>query len=996
MEREVSKKELEKLLDAIKSSDVVESRVQLINKLGHLELSEKCDVASLIDCLKILWEDFTCLDISQCVLNKTILHVVAKYVEFHFPQCLASFLELGTKASIWCAQHLKMTVMSAEESQEEEHSDLFFQLLLEYFSFSKACFVALTKHPVSSDKATITAVEKFLSEQLNLAREAISESKRINSSGPEVIKCAQSVIDSTIQLCKEYSKNVDWEISDTISVMDKSSSQFQEATIRNNVINITKCAVEKLCEIGTLAASGGGSLVAILNVSWKGVVDLLQLGNNILAEKLNVGSIVMSLVSLINQSLKCAMEAWSLVKEPISVNEARKTFIPVKFYLINAVKICSLYPCQAYPKEIASSVLMILGLIISMCQVKHLQVASELSMELLEKTCLDLITSLYKSSLVKDELKFEILDWLFSEDCDASLIQGEMLEIFSVIHENMPGEKMLLLGRVSLFLSHLRYSVDLEDDVKHLIARKLGWFLDTLINEEVYSSVLTLQIPQTYGFGKNMELNCEPLFQAILHALKTFMVVVSSSSAWEKVESFLLQNIFHPHFLSFEIIMELWCFIVQNAEIDFVQDIIYKLCELMKSVACRESLLIPNSAIRKLARSICMLLKCSTQSVVDWVYNSIIQDNGSQSSSILYVALVLEGFPLNLLSENLRSSVKQKTITDYYGFIESFKDKLSDASSGGAFGFPVFALSSSLHQVSLSDVDMKTLKFLVAISQKYKTTIDKQIKSHYSKLLRETLSIVSNLKHLYSSDEMEQVIFEIRSLFMSAPITLDSQLCQCKPELAVFIAGLGHMAISERDDCSKSKTMWELYHMLLKEQHWALAHLSINAFGYFAAHTDCNQLWKFVPQDAALSYDPETGNDTDEARFMSELKVLLEKEMALLAITPSSEQVSLLVKEGTVLKEAIRKNLDVYESVKRKRINLDEEKEVVKRRKLPDEVKTGMELLQSGLKMVGNGLSQLDTFCVDSPELKDKFLAQFSLLDDTIGQLVGLMSADQG
>ncbi|XP_071722902.1 uncharacterized protein [Rutidosis leptorrhynchoides] len=943
---------------------VVESRVQLLIKVGDLDLSEKSDVLSLIQCLK---------------------------------------------ASIWCGKHLKMTVMSTEESQEEEQPNLFFQLLLEYFGFCKACFSALTSYPLSSDEATVTIVEKFLSEQLNLTRKAISESKRINSSGPEVIKCAQSVIESVTHLCEVYSQAVKWEFSDATAETNKSAIVLKETTILNNAAKVTKCAIERLCEIGILAASDGGSLVTILNVSWKGVVVLLQLCKGALAERVNISAIVMSLVSLVNQSLKCAAEAWSMLKESISVAEARKTFLPVKFYLMNAAKICSMYPCEVYPvyKEISGCVLMILTLIISMCQVKHLQVASELSMDLLEKTCLDLITSFYNSSQRKEELKIDVLEWLFGDGCHATSIQAEtssnfltasMVEIVSVSNETMPAAQLYLLGRVSLFLSFMRYSLGVEEDVKILIARKLGWFLDILINEDVYSSVLTLQIPQTYGSGKNMELICEPIFQAILHALKTFMVVVSSGIVWAEVETFLLQNFFHPHFMSWEIILELWCFLVQYAEEDLVHDMIVKFCELMKSVASPESVLIPCSALRKLARSICLILTSCIPTIVDWVYNSLTRDNKSQSSSIVYVALVLEGFPLNLLSDNLKSTVRQKTITDYYGFIESFKEKMSDASVSGVFGLPVFALSSSLQsgQVSISDVDMKTLKLLIAISQKYKSAMDKQMKAHCSKLLSETFGIISNLKHLYSSDEMEGVILEIRNLFILGPEASETELSECKPELAVFVAGLGHISMSEGDDCEKSTNVCDLYHSLLREHHWALVHLAIAAFGYFAAHTDCNQLWKFVPQNAALSYDIETGKEADEAQFMSELKVLLEKEMALLTVTPTSDQLGLLVKEGTLLKEIVQKNL---ESIKRKRVEvtckrMDIEKPM-KRRKLPDEISKGMELLQSGLKMIGNGLSQWESDCVDFPQLQE-FSAKFSCLDNTISQLVGLTDAGQG
>jgi hypothetical protein len=65
--------------------------------------------------------------------------------------------------------------------------------------------------------------------------------------------------------------------------------------------------------------------------------------------------------------------------------------------------------------------------------------------------------------------------------------------------------------------------------------------------------------------------------------------------------------------------------------------------------------------------------------------------------------------------------------------------------------------------------------------------------------------------------------------------------------------------------------------MLLKERHWALAHLSMTAFWYFSARTSCNELWRFVPPDAALLFDLESGVDVNDERFMSEFKVFFEK-----------------------------------------------------------------------------------------------------------------------
>nr|XP_023881229.1 uncharacterized protein LOC111993631 [Quercus suber] len=703
--------------------------------------------------------------------------------------------------------------------------------------------------------------------------------------------------------------------------------EFEATSNLTHVSNITKCAIEKLCELGILAANDGGSLVTILNVLWKGVVSLLQLGKETLAVKVSVADIILTLLSLVNESLRCAAKAWnSSLKETISVTEARRIFVPVKFYLINAVKISCLYPSQAYLvyREMTHCIMIILTLKISMSNEEHMKTACEVITELLEQTSMDLLKSLLNSVEVKPELKLRILDWLFIGESHSISSNGDsssdsritsMDQIFLVSCEDMTGERTLLLGRVALFLNFLKYSLDLDEDLKLGMTSKLGWFLDILVDEEVYSSILVMQIPELYGSGKQAEIDWLPMFSSLLHALETFMIV-------DQLAGFLLMvhNLF-----------------------------------------------------------------------VDHVYKSIAGDDRSQLSSVMCVALFMEGFPLNLLSDRMRSIATQRIFTDYFGFLEGFDDKSMRACNSGVYGVPVFALSASLLslQVSMPNIDAKTLKFLGSIIHNYRNTLDQLTKDHYCKLLSETLGIISNMKHLYAAVEMEEVILGLKSLFISGSTASDTPLYQCKPNLALFVAGLGHMEITESDESAKCSAVWELYHMLLREQHWALIHLAITAFGYFAARTSCNQLWRFVPQTAALSYDL-SGDEANEERFMSELKAFLEKETALLTITPSSEQLGLLVRDGLMLKEVVRKFSEIdAKAMGCESMVIDEEKQLNKKRKLPDGISEGVELLQSGLKVIDDGLFEWQQN-KSAIALNAKFLTHISRLKDAVAQLVGL------
>lgn len=142
----------------------------------------------------------------------------------------------------------------------------------------------------------------------------------IQSISSEIVKVIHTVINSVVKLCEDscQSGNHLRERSEK----DLSTMDTEGAGDINYVANMAKHTVEKLCELGTIAASGGGTLVSILNVSWKGVVTLLQIGKAALEVNFNVADIIFTLISLANESLRCAAENWSLLKESISQAEA--------------------------------------------------------------------------------------------------------------------------------------------------------------------------------------------------------------------------------------------------------------------------------------------------------------------------------------------------------------------------------------------------------------------------------------------------------------------------------------------------------------------------------------------------------------------------------------------------------------------------------------------------------------------------------------------------
>ncbi|XP_028794804.1 uncharacterized protein LOC114750374 [Neltuma alba] len=940
------------------------------------------------------------------MLNRSIIQLALKYVEFDLhSSSILKILNLGIKANAWCSKHLKMTLLSNQESQEEEHVSVFYQLLLEAMRFSASTFLALMKFPVFDDRVLMDAVANFVLEALSLAKASISDVKKLQSFGSEILKVAHMMIDAVIKLCKALSESVN---SDTYDVkllnLDKDNNKMV------HVINITRCAIEKLSQIGVLAANDGGNSVNILNVTWKGVVSLLQIGHKYLAEIVSIANVLVGLIALVTEPLKCAAVAWSSPKDTVSKTEAKRILVPVKFYLINAVKIASLYPHQAYAvyRDIMLCVIKITTLKIATSNEIFLESVCTVTTELLEQTSMDLAMSLLNSDELKFEQKSEVLEWLFTNEgdsystLDASTLANCSLtstnEIFDLRCEDMNGERILMTARVALFINFLRCSLEFDEGLKLGLAHKLQRFLDILVEEDVYSNVLFLKLPLLRGSGNTIQLVWQPLFTSLLHAVKTFMIVVSSTAAWGDMESFLLENFFHPHSLCWEIVMECWCFMLRHAETDLAYSMISKLCSLLKLLASSESVALPNSSFRILARSICFLLTYGAKPMVNQVYMSLVEDATTHLSSILCLALFIEGFPLDSLSDKLRNTAIQRVISDYFEFIDSFDEASLKTSISGLCGIPVSILSASLQsfQTSIPYIDPRTLKLLVSVTRNFKGSEDKVIKDHCLTLLGELLQMISNLRHLYSSNGIEEAILEIENTFVSGPTASDGCLHKCKPHLAQFMAGLIHTELSEiDDDDSKNCAVLNLFHMLLKEKHWAFIHLALTAFGYFAMHTKYNKLWRFVPPDAALSYDLVSGAESDQDRFTEEIKAFLNKEMALLSTAPNTEQLELLARDGRVLKQMVHKIPNIAEAeVKCVSMEVDDDHNNCsnKKRKLRDGIIKGVELLKSGLKIIGDGLSQWDQNQFGNNELHVKFLTQFAQLENVVthfGELAG-------
>lgn len=496
----------------------------------------------------------------------------------------------------------------------------------------------------------------------------------------------------------------------------------EDATVKHNkqglasdVTRITSSTIQTMCRLGTYAASSGGSQVTLLNASWKGVVSLLQSGKGMIEEKVNVSEIIVTLLSLSVESLRVAAETWCTpLLETLGATEARRAFLPIKFFLINAVRICLAYPCEAMTiyKNIINCALVITSSNILFSKKPQLKAANEALVELLEPNLFLLLDTLMKSSDLTPESKCQLAHYFFeNQEAKSSDHMGQANQreinltsldcIFSTDSDVDHRNRALLPAELLVFLHFLNASSWLTEMVVISLSKKLQTLLNILTSEDIYSYVLGFQIPALNGAGHSPTVVWQPVYTSIIQALKTFMIcTVASSAAWNELEAFLLENIFHPHFLCLEIITELWCFFMRYAETETSINLLNQVFLLLKTVASPEDVHAPLSALRKVARSLCIILSYASSATVDQIYTSVLNGENSSKSSILHLALLMEGFPLDSLSDATKELAVKKMLTSFAGYLESYSKNHRvinvPASSLGVIGLPVHALASAL------------------------------------------------------------------------------------------------------------------------------------------------------------------------------------------------------------------------------------------------------------------------------------------------------------
>ncbi|CAM0870709.1 unnamed protein product [Alopecurus aequalis] len=1004
--------ELVPLLEAIKTSEVLENRIALINQLEGSSHFSAADLGLVLESLVVSWDDSTCSGVSHCTLHKSVLQVALKCTESDTAACLGQFLTLGAKASTWCGKHLMWFIESIDDSeavQEEEHNNLCLEII------SLTLNISIKLLPMAAKCITVDVVHTtgdFISELLTLTERSIVD-KVIHGAAAHVAKAAPAFLDETIKLCRAYCEAAKSDVCRMSMLAEERTVKHEVPDLTSDVTRITTCTIQTLCKLGTYAASSGGSQVALLNVSWKGVVSLLQLGKGLIEVKVSVSDIISTLISLVIESLRVAADAWcTSLQEVLGISEARRALLPIKFFLINAVRVCSVYPSEALTiyKDIIRCVLVVSSSSILFSRDPLLKAANEALVELLEPSSFLLLDTLMKSSEVKMESKCQVIQCFLENDEANSPQMGQQDDqreinlaslacIFSVDPDVDKRNRALLPAELIVFLHFLNISANLGEEMVIELSKKLRALLNVLPLEDVYSFVLGCQIPTFYGADHPPVVAWQPVYTFLIQALKTYMIAAAASTvAWNEFEAFLLESLFHPHFLCLEVLTELWCFFMRYAGNEASTSLVNQLFLLLKTVASPENVLAPLSALRKVARASCIILSYVSCATIDQIYTCLLNDHNSPKSSILHLALLMEGFPFDSLSDGVKARAVKQLFTSFAWHLQSYLKNHGavdlPTSSSGVIGLPVHALASALQRCEIKDysaVDGKTIatifKFSFSLINLYKTAPDSS-KDHLAQHISSMLVIISKVRHHCAFYQMEKLTLELHALFMSRSDNPKAALSQCKPSLASFVSILSHLNSTEADANALCTAMLDLYHFLVRGRHWALIHIAMGSFGYFAARTSFTQLWRFIPGDAALSYNANTGVDVDENGFMSELRAFLQKEAALRGADRwSEEQTRFLVSEGRALKKLLEtvSGIPPVPEPEKKAAAVSKDDVNTRKRKVPDGIGEGMALLQNGLKVMRSALGE-----TDSAELRDRFATHLSRLESAVSQMASL------
>ncbi|KAI5071648.1 hypothetical protein GOP47_0013899 [Adiantum capillus-veneris] len=977
-----------KLKDA-KATDAVDAH--LLEWLAEHSPSCFIEALQIVEVLTSCWEKCGGLEMFSIQTAVSMLRGAQRLLlqSQESSQLLASVLVLALKIQSWCDGSLRS---SKEPSQTIPKTQ---NVLLETLKLANGLFMNLEKCSFLEDKEFRNGAEIYICQFLDSFKIVCNFFQK-NQLHDEFQKVAQEALSEAFKVLMKL------RVKFIAACGERSFSSLDGITLER--AHIIWYGVSAVMDIGKFSARNGRDWVGMLNVAWKGVTALLQTmtRKDVISRILDIQLIINTMIGCMKESLKNAAESWNAVVQEkddnVNVAELKRLCIPVKFFLINVIRVVTHYPYQAVDafNDIVESALRIISLRLEISECPRLKFVAEAIVEILEPSLFILFCTLLNSSELEFQVKLQLLNGLFGTNNEEGFILSNNVDKRELDKVNEEDVKICFgqevnLGRLILFLGLLQSCQHCGDKMSHELAKRLDFPLQMICKAEIYAKVFEPQVSRTQLTAK---VTWQPLYIILLKTLQMFFVALAETEAWTEAEDFLYRNVLHPHMLSRELILELWCFISRHSESSIVkehiQDLLYALSGLLESSTATCS----DWPVRTITRLICLLIKADPAYLATQVYELAFGTDPFATTPTLKLAsaLLKEHFPISILPEELKSQVilsAKRALSEYWS--QGTKNAKEASEKLQQFDVTLCCLMECLYQESYEQcIDTEKLhdltKMIIELLQECHRKSGFGIKS-------QSLKYLSGIWQKMQPEEIGSVIVPLHNLIVTCKLS-ESEQMRVKLGLAEALAGLGEVSMPEDNTDPTNCALWELYHVILRERHWAYAHLGLASFGYFVAHTSWNELWRFVPSDAALAHDGKTGKIAKESTFMTSLRCFLEKEVVCTTFTESDTKA--VQQEGELLEAALLEfdqvadkshTMEVQGIVDYNHMDVDLGVHTGPlESSIPPEISNAMSMLQEGLLLLKEKLPTWFQESGQNLEQQRHMHDQLSLLADVIGQ----------
>lgn len=974
---------LSRVLKTLIESKVAEERVKALENL--CKSYSKCSSSEELNILEVLvtcWQEASGSVLRDCKWRTSICRVGSSRLPLiqKGSQIFTQYVQLATKACAWCSTCLsKQEVFESKSKKASPRQDALLKLLVETNSFSVATYSVAVECSFLMEKQVISSVASLLSESLSLIKVlCLSNTSRIDLQGADMLKVGVELLQAALRVVAKVNGTV------TNTTVNSSTNEGY-----SDALEIITSVLRDLEELGTLTArvewgmvqSAGGKNIALFNLSWRSCVAILTLSEGsrtTVTPLVDIKKFIARLISVGTYSLKLATQEWlsrpssefSVV--PDTKVDFRKRCILVRFFASQVSKMCTFYPEQAAALRvnIVDYTLKFATLILGHNGEALPNHVVEILSEVAAPVVFGLLPSLLASGM-QTGLKVELLQTVGSgyeplpavEDL-GSVAEEPEKDLFLPLWNNS-SQRGYLPNRVMVFLQLLESSENYEPVLMVEIANRLDWVLDSIAEDEVYAALVQVQIFQ--AISPEATTKSQLMYLWVVTALQKFIILASASSeAWTVIQEFLFKYALHSNTLCVELIKRLWFFIAKHSDEGLVQEQISALVSILRSVAAAEDA--QQEALKRLAQLICSLVQAVPSFGASHLFSLVFHEDpfATESSSKIVSVLLQEGFTMGLLPEITREDSMITFLKHCLAAVKQFSKSNGkpDGREQGAL-WCLFHLLNQCEDYSVIEPkemqEIKSFTFDAFLNDSRTTSNGHRFSGS---VISPVLLIASFfLKRNVHPKTLQNILVKIEDLVKSTPQD-DGRFL--KVPLAEILSSLSSFEFPEVVDDPVSEALWYLYRTVLREQHWALVHCGLRSFGHFAECTPCNELWRFVPSDPGLASEVQESTQSGADMFMSTLKSYLEKETMCDSLIVSDTEIDLLQRE------AKKQRRSYFQLLQRKEREIPEEKTIVidldsmdselrpskpvgqNDRSKPDEVKTGILMLQEGFTLLNS------------------------------------------